>query len=231
MDRGFFLLGLGDGLLAGEEDQLVDMSGDLVDGEGDGPGLRSVTVAELGDPEVLEVGDDGVARPLVLADRTSGEVVAGLLFGSVEVTTEGLGLADDDAGPEQVDIAGAPRGCAGGVALEELDAFGDHPEAAQQVRPELLGVGLLGVLGPGGPPVVDDGAPVGGEAVEVATDRAAVELGGSRGGGGHGVSLRRGPEQICQTPCFLSNICCQTCAEPRGASGPCATSYRTRRGG
>lgn len=156
MDGGFLVLG--DGLLTGEEDQLVDVGGDHIDGERNGPAI----VAELGDPETLGIGDDGVAGPLVLSDGATGEVVAGLLGRSVEIAPEGLGFADDDAGPEQVDVAGAPGGSAGGVAFEELDAFGDHAEAAQQIGPELLGVGLLGVLRPSGAPVIDDGAPVGG---------------------------------------------------------------------
>lgn len=164
---------------------MVDVVGDLVDGEGDGPAV----VAELGDPEVLEVGDDGVAGPLVLGDGAAGEVVAGLLGRGVEVSSQRLGFTDDNTGPEQVDVSGTPGGRTGGVTFEELDALRDHSEAAQQVRPELLGVGLLSVLGSGVAPIVDDGAPIGGEAVEMTADRAAVKLSGSHSGG-HSASLR-----------------------------------------
>jgi len=97
----------------------------------------------------------------MLLDRPAAEVVESLVVGSVQITAQGLRLTEDDAGPEQVDVTGVVGRGAPGVLLEQVDALGDDPEGLKQVRPELLSVGLLGVLGTGLTPPVDTLAPVG----------------------------------------------------------------------
>lgn len=111
------LLGLGDGVPAGQEHQLVHVIRGLVDGElGYPAGLAQALDADAG-----EVGDEHVLGPLVLADGAASEVVQCLLVGGVEVSAEGLGLAQGDAGPEEVDVAGPAGGGAGGAAFEQVD--------------------------------------------------------------------------------------------------------------
>lgn len=70
-----------------------------------------------------------------------------LLVCLLEVSPERLGFTEDDAGPEQVDIASVSCGGANSVSFEEGDAFGNDAEAAEQVGPKLLGGGFFGMAG------------------------------------------------------------------------------------
>ena len=83
----------------------------------------------------------------------------------LEVSPERLGFTEDDAGPEQVDIASVSCGGANSVSFEEVDAFGNDAEAAEQVGPKLLGSGFFGMAGHFDFPGVDAFPPGMGEVV------------------------------------------------------------------
>ena len=169
-DGGLLFLGLGHGVPAGQKHQLVHVIGGVLHRElGHPAGL-----AQTFDTDAGEVGDQHVLGPLVLTDGSASQVVQGLVVGDVEVRAQGLGLAQGDTGPEEVDVAGPTGGGARGPALEQVDALGDHLEGAQQVGPELLGEGLLRVGLSIGPPAVDALTPGMSEVVQGCADDAAI---------------------------------------------------------
>ena len=125
--------------------------------------------------ELLEVGGDRVLGPLGLADPAA-QVVVDLLHGVIKIHPEAFGLADGHTGHEEVDPSSPACGGAGGVLLEQVDAFGDDPEAPQQPGPELLRIPPLGRGLALGAPLDDAFSPTGSEVLEVGNDLGATEL-------------------------------------------------------
>lgn len=74
--------------------------------------------AEAEQAEVFEVAGEDIARLLGVGDGAALEVVARLGDGIVEIYAGGLGFANDDGWPEQVDVAGVARGSTTRVLLE-----------------------------------------------------------------------------------------------------------------
>src|SRR5699024_12636598 len=66
------------------------------------------------------------------------------LVSLVQVDTEGLGLADDFAGDEHVNLAGVAGGGSFRAALIQVKVAGVDAEAGQEGTPELLIVAGLG---------------------------------------------------------------------------------------
>ena len=149
------------------------MVGQFIDGEH----LCAAVVAELGQPEVFEVGNQNVFRPLVLFDGTTREIIQRLRKRGIQVTPQRFRLTEYDTRPEQVDVARIARRSPGGIAFKQIDALRDHTEATQQIRPELLGVGLFCVALVGGFPLINARPPMGHHGGEVFPDVATIQGG------------------------------------------------------
>ena len=118
----------------------------------------------------------------MLFNGSTREIIQGLRKRGIEITPQRFRLTEDNTRPEQVDVARVSRRGSCCVAFEQVDALRDHAKTPQQIRPELLGVGLLCVALVGGFPLINARPPMGHHGGEVFPDVATI---------GGGYSIRR----------------------------------------
>jgi len=125
---------------AKDEPELVDVAGEVREGEGGGFPL--VQIVKL---EGLEIADEDVAWAVALGQRV--EILPGLSVRLAEIPPGALLLDDQDARPEQVD---EPRAVVelGDMLLVAGDGPAAHVEHLEEVVVEALRLALLvrGVL-------------------------------------------------------------------------------------
>ena len=104
---------------------------DFVQVEGNVPFCRvaDILAVKTGNAQGLEVGAEDVGRHLRVRNGAAEQVVKGLLVSLVQVDAEGLGLADDFAGDEHVDLAGVAGGGSFRAALIQVKVAGIDAEA------------------------------------------------------------------------------------------------------
>lgn len=116
----------------------------------------------------------------MLFNRTAREIIQGLRKRGIEIAPQRFRLTEYDTRPEQVDVARVARGGSCGIAFKQVNALRDHTKAAQEIRPELLSVGLLGVALAGGFPLINARPPMGHHRGEVFPNIATIGGGYSK---------------------------------------------------